>query len=101
MTYIEEYYKFLIKNPEKACHKVLTVYKKLVKDIKNPKQVSFFNKITEENETHTFIFNENRGNKPIEFIERFCKHSKGKWTGKPVKLELFQKAFIQALFGFL
>lgn len=101
MTYIEEYYQFLLKNPDKACHKVLNVYKKLVQDIYNPKQVSFFNKITEENETHTFIFNEKRGNKPIEFIEKFCKHSKGKWAGQPVQLELFQKAFIQALFGFV
>ena len=101
MTWIEEYYKFLVKNPDKACHKVLVVYKKLVEDIKNPKRVSFFNKITEENETHTFIFDEKRGNKPIEFIERFCKHSKGKWAGQPVKLELFQKAFIQALYGFV
>ena len=101
MTYIEEYYQFLLDNPEKACHKVLTVYKKLVEDLMNPKQVSFFNKITEENETHIFIFDEKRGNKPIEFIERFCKHSKGKWAGQPVKLELFQKAFIQALYGFI
>lgn len=101
MTYIEEYYKFLIENPDKACHKVLTVYKKLVEDIKKPRQVSFFNKITEENETHTFIFDEKRGNKPIEFIEKFCKHSKGKWAGQPVRLELFQKAFIQALYGFI
>mgnify|MGYP004584566683 CR=1 FL=1 len=101
MTYIEEYYQFLLKNPDKACHKVLATYKKLVQDIYNSKQVSFFNAITEENETHTFIFDEKRGNLPIEFIEKFCKHSKGKWAGKPVKLELFQKAFIQALFGFI
>lgn len=101
MTYIEEYYQFLLKNPDKACHKVLTTYKKLVQDLYNPKQVSFFNKITEENETHTFVFDEKKGNKPIEFIKKFCKHSKGKWAGKPVELELFQKAFIQALFGFI
>ena len=50
MTYIEEYYQYLLDNPDKACNKVLTVYKKLVNDIKKPKQVSFFNKITEENE---------------------------------------------------
>lgn len=101
MTYIEEYYQFLLKNPDKANHKILVTYKKLVQDIYNPKQVSFFNAITEENETHTYIFNERKGNLPIEFIERFCKHSKGKWAGKPVTLELFQKAFIQALFGFV
>ena len=101
MTYIEEYYNFLKKNPDKACHKVLVTYKKLVDDIKKLKQVSFFNEITEENETHTYIFDEKKGNKPINFIEKYCRHSKGKWAGQPVKLELFQKAFIQALFGFV
>lgn len=101
MTYIEEYYNFLKKNPDKACHKLLATYKKLVDDIKEPKKVSFFNEITEENETHTYVFNENKGNKPINFIEKYCRHSKGKWAGQPVKLELFQKAFIQALFGFV
>ena len=35
----------------------------------------------------------------MEFIERFCKHSKGEWAGQPIKLELFQKAFIEDLFG--
>src|SRR5699024_3849620 len=42
-----------------------------------------------------------KANKPIEFIETFTRHSKGKWAGKPVELELFQKAFIAALFGFV
>ena len=101
MTYIEEYYQFLLKNPDKANHKVLITYKKLVQDIYNPKQVSFFNEITEQRETHTYIFNLEKGNRPIEFVERFCKHSKGKWAGKPVILELWQKAFVQALFGFI
>ena len=101
MTYIEEYYQFLLKNPDKACHKVLVTYKKLVQDIYNPKQVSFFNEITEEEETHTYVFDEKKGNKPIIFIERYCRHSKGKWAGQPVVLELWQKAIIQALFGFV
>lgn len=101
MTYIEEYYQFLLDNPEKANHKVLVVYKKLVDDLKTPKKVSFYNEITEEQEEHTYIFDETRGNLPIQFIEKFCKHSKGKWAGQPVVLELFQKAFIQALFGFI
>ena len=101
MTYIEEYYKFLVDNPDRACQKVLATYKKLVDDIKKPKEVSFFNEISEEDEVHTFVFNEKRGNRPIEFIERFCKHSKGKWAGQPVVLELWQKALIQAAFGFV
>ena len=101
MNYIEKYYDFLQKNPDKACKKVLTVYKKLIKDLKEPKQVSFFNEINQENETHTYVFDEKKANRPIEFIEKFCKHSKGKWAGKPVMLELWEKAFIQALFGFV
>lgn len=48
-----------------------------------------------------FVFDEARSNKPITFIESFCKHSKGEWAGKPVILEPFQKAYIAALFGFI
>ena len=41
MTYIEQYYKWLLKNPDKANHKVLVTYKKLVDDLKKPRQVFF------------------------------------------------------------
>jgi len=46
-------------------------------------------------------FNEELASRPIEFIEKFCRQSKGEWIGKPLKLELFQKAYISALFGFV
>jgi len=46
-------------------------------------------------------FDLEKANRPIEFIETFCRHSKGEWAGQPIKLELFQKAFIAALFGFV
>lgn len=62
-------------------------YEKLVKDIKEP--------------SGGYVFDRKRAEKPIEFIERFCKHSKGEWAGQPLRLELFQKAFISALFGFV
>ena len=101
MTYIEEYYQYLLDNPDKACKKILSVYKKLVNDIHNPKEITFYNSITEETETHRYIFDETKGTRPIRFIEKFCRHSKGKWAGKPIELELFQKAFIEALFGFV
>lgn len=101
MTYIEEYNNWIKANPNKVNKKIKIIYKKLVDDIVNPKTISFFNELTEEEETHTYIFDEKKANRPIEFIERFCKHSKGKWAGKPVILELWQKAFIQALFGFV
>lgn len=101
MTYIEEYNNWIKANPNKVNKKIKIIYKKLVDDIVNPKTISFFNELTEEKETHTYIFDEKKANRPIEFIERFCKHSKGKWAGMPVILELWQKAFIQALFGFV
>lgn len=101
MTYIEQYYEWIKANPNKVNRKIKIVYKKLVEDIKYPRTVSFFNELNEEYETHTYIFDEDKANRPIEFAEKFCKHSKGKWARKPVILELWQKAFIQALFGFV
>lgn len=101
MTYIEQYYKWILKNPTKVNHKILVTYKKLVDDIKKPKTVTFYNQTTEEFESHTYIYDDKKGKMPIEFIEKFCKHSKGKWAGKPVILELFQKAFVEALYGFV
>lgn len=62
-------------------------YEKLLREIESP--------------TAGFVFDEKKALRPIEFIERFCRHSKGEWAGKPVRLELFQKAFISALFGFV
>ena len=101
MTYIEEYYNKISSGEIVACKKIKSVYKKLVNDLKKPKTVSFLNKITDEIEEHTYIFDEKKANRPIQFIERYCKHSKGKWAGKPVILELWQKAHIQALYGFI
>ncbi|MCD8025077.1 MAG: terminase large subunit [Candidatus Gastranaerophilales bacterium] len=46
-----------------------------------------------------FIYNKVRAQRAIEFIEKFCKHSKGKWGGQPIILELWQKAYICTLFG--
>lgn len=101
MNYIEEYYEWIKANPKKVCKKVKLVYEKLVDDIKNPKTVSFFNKLTDEEETHTYIFDEKKALRPIHFIERYCKQSKAKWAGKNIKLELWQKAFIESAFGFI
>lgn len=51
--------------------------------------------------TGQYIFDEARASRPIAFIERFCKHSKGEWAGQSISLELFQKAYVQALYGFI
>lgn len=86
-NYIFEYYELIESGKIKTSKRVKKLYEKLVDDIKNPKD--------------GFIFDPVKADRPIQFIERFCRHSKGEWAGKPVKLELFQKAFINALFGFI
>lgn len=101
ITNIEEYYNWLIANPKKANKKVVAVYKKLVDDIHNKKTVQYINKETGEVETNTYIFQREKGQRVIDFIEKFCHHSKGKWAGKPIKLELFQRALLEATFGFV
>lgn len=87
MNYITEYLQAIKCGKCIVSKRVRKVYEKLNDDIENPKG--------------GFIFDEKKAQRPIEFIERFCRHSKGEWAGKPVKLELFQKAFISALFGFV
>lgn len=98
---IELYYQWLLDNPKKANKKIVAVYKKLVDDIHKPKVVKYVDKSTGEVEEKTYVFDSNRAKRPIEFLEKFCKHSKGKWAGKPVLLELWQKAFLEALYGFV
>lgn len=44
-------------------------------------------------------YDKDKANHAIEFIERFCKHSKGSMGGKPFLLELWQKALVAAMFG--
>ena len=101
MTYIEEYNQWIKDNPGRVGKKVKTIYEKLCKDIKIENEVSFFNKATGEEEKHIYVFDEKKSLRCIHFCEKYCKQSKGKWNGKPLKLELFQKAFLQALFGFV
>ncbi|WP_303274923.1 terminase large subunit [uncultured Dialister sp.] len=48
-----------------------------------------------------YIYDDEKAQYVIDFIQTFCKHSKGKWGGKPVILELWQKAITAALFGFV
>lgn len=84
---IIEYWQKIESGEEVVSDKVRRVYKKLVQDI--------FDKDSE------WEYNPKRANHVIEFIENFCKHSKGKMGGKPFILELWQKAMVAALFGFV
>lgn len=86
MNYIETYYNLIKSKKKIVSKKVKKQLDKLIADINNPGK---------------YHFDIDRANRPIEFIEKFCKHSKGKWAGKPVILDLWQKAIIQAIFGFV
>ena len=48
-----------------------------------------------------FFYSPKRANHIIEFFENYCHHSKGKYGGKPVILELWEKAILAAAFGFI
>ena len=102
MNYIKEYYEKIKSGEIITSRKVKIVYEKLVKDIDNPKTVKIYNEDAEEYEEHEYIFSEERALDAIDFIETFCRHSKGKkWAGQPFILELWQKAFVSAIFGFI
>ena len=101
MNYIKEYYKKIKTGAIIAPKKVKIVYERLVNDIDNPRVVEIYNEKTEKTEKHKYIYDNNRAIEAIEFIETFCKHSKGKVAGQPFILELWQKAFVSAIFGFI
>ena len=52
-------------------------------------------------EDKTYIFDQQRANRAIKFIETFCRHNKGKLAPKPLKLSLWEKAFISCIYGIL
>lgn len=67
--------------------KVYRTYKKIVYDLTD--------------KTSEFFYSPARANHVIEFAENYCRHSKGKWGGKPVILELWEKATLATIFGFI
>ncbi|MBB6692325.1 terminase large subunit [Cohnella xylanilytica] len=86
MNWVLAYWEEIEAGRATVSKRVQKQYQRLVEEIRNPGK---------------YVFDEAKANKPIEFIEAFCKHSKGEWAGQPVLLEMFQKAYIAALFGFI
>ena len=86
-NFVDEYLEEIRSGRAIVSKRIRRQYERLSDDIHNPK--------------NGFIFDQAKAERPIEFLQRFCRHSKGEWAGKPLKLELFQKAFISALFGFV
>ena len=83
---ILEYWEKIESGEAVVCRKVYLQYKKLVYDIEHPGQ---------------YFYSAHRANHIIEFFENYCRHSKGKTGGKRVVLELWEKAMLAAIFGFV
>lgn len=87
MNYVLEYFNALKDGKILTSKRVYAVYERLIKE-------------AEDTAVSRYYFDEERGERPIIFIETFCKQSQGT-IGEPLKLELFQKAYIQLLFGWV
>lgn len=85
MTEFEQYFTALLDGKINACEKMKKISEMLLEQYANPGE---------------FHFDSDIAKKHIDFIERFCKLPTGK-IGTPLKLELFQRARLQALFGFV
>lgn len=86
MNYVNEYIAAIELGEIKTSKRVYAVYKRLQRQQQAPPQ------------NFPYYFDEAAGERPIEFIEKFCKQSQGV-IGEPLLLSLFQKAFVQTLFG--
>ena len=88
MNWVKEYYRRIESGEIVTSRRVKAVYSRLVAEMDAPAP------------DFPYYFDEETGERPILFIETFCKQSQGT-IGAPLQLELFQKAFIQLLFGWL
>lgn len=48
-----------------------------------------------------YFYSAKRANHILEFAENYCRQSKGSAGGKPVRLELWEKAHLASIFGFI
>lgn len=88
LTYnpILEYWEKIQKKEILVCDKLYRTYRKVVQDIQNP---------------GIYHYSAKRANHILEFAENYCRHSKGKFGGKRVELELWEKAHLATIFGFI
>ena len=83
---IRTYYKRICDGSEVVGDKVRRTYKKLVYDLDHPGE---------------YHYSPRRAKHIIEFFENYCHHSKGKAGAQIVVLELWEKALLAAIFGFV
>ena len=86
---IFEYWEWIESNRKNGkwvvSQKVYKTYKYIIKFLKD--------------EDSEWEYSCNKANHVINFIQRYCKHSKGAMGGKPFILELWQKALVASTFG--
>ncbi len=83
---ILDYWADIEAGAEVVSWKVQQWYKYLVKRIAEPDE---------------YFYSPQRANHILEFAENYCKLSRGTGGGKPVRLELWEKAHLAAVFGFV
>lgn len=83
MGYIEEYYNLIQKGEIIVGNDLMLQLNQIMADLKNP----------------FYLIDYEESNKRIRFIEEKCKHYEAPYAGKPFKLEIWQKAFIEAIFA--
>lgn len=84
---ILEYWQKIQGGEEVVCQKIYKTYCYIAQRIQEPQGEYFYSPA--------------RANHVIEFIENFCHHSKGKLGGRLVELELWEKALLATVFGFV
>ena len=80
MNWVKEYYRRIECGDIVTSKRVRAVYSRLVAEM------------DAANDDSPYYFDEETGERPILFIETFCKQSQGT-IGAPLELELFQKAY--------
>ena len=85
MSHIEEYLEGVYAGRFNAPKYVIKQYESLIPII--------------EGKSSRWEYSAAKGQKPIDFAEKFCKQSKDEWLGKPVRYLPWQKAAIEAIYG--
>lgn len=83
-SFLLEYYNEIDSGRIIAGHELKQGLDNLIADIKSP----------------DYIYDNGDAQLRIDFVEGFCKHTKSPFAGKPFKLELWEKAFIEAFYSF-
>lgn len=85
-TALERYCRSILSGKTVACAKMRKLAERLLADIRNRKG--------------RWVFDPELAERPVRFIEEFCKVPSGR-IGRPLVLEDYEKAWIETIFGFV